>query len=90
MSTVLITFMIEEIILVIFLMLMLRRYKSPKVPKMVMLTVYSSWCISFSAFFALSADVYNTVNETEKDELLDTVLQSFWFGFYWLSLIFNL
>jgi hypothetical protein len=89
MRSVLITFATEEILLVIFILFMVGRFKSSTVPKMVSSTVFISYCISFSAFIALSADVYNTLSE-DNDPLLDGILKNFWFGFYWLSLIFNL
>jgi LMBR1-like membrane protein len=77
-------FIAELIITLLVLAYMLNRYASKSTPFGVMLLVFVSWSISFSAFVGLSADVYN-VMKGEKERDMDRILQVFWMIFYWSS-----
>lgn len=77
-------FIAELVFMLLVLAYMLKRYASKSTPFGVMLLVFVSWSISFSAFVGLSADVYN-VMKGEKERDMDRILQVFWMIFYWSS-----
>lgn len=84
-----VAFVIELVIVLIILAYLLHRYASKSTPFGVLVLVYISWSISFSAFVGLSADVYN-VMKSEKQRDMDKILKVFWMIFYWSSFTLNM
>ena len=82
-------FTTELVVMLILLTYLLKRYASKSTPMGVLLIVLLSWAVSFSAFIAMSADVYNVMKADQLSNL-DTVLKVYWQGYYWLSFLLSM
>lgn len=82
-------FIAELVVMALLLVWLLHRYASKSVPLVIQFVVLLSWAISFSAFIAMSADVYN-VMKADMLGSLDSLLKTYWQGFYWLSFLLSM
>lgn len=82
-------FIAELVLMLLLLVYLLKRYASKSTPFGVMCMVLLSWAVSFSAFIAMSADVYD-VMKADQMSSLDGVLKVYWQGFYWMSFLLSM
>lgn len=81
----------EVAVLIAFVVWNVRKYAAPDVPFVIKCTVVIAYCVAFSAFIGISADIYNSLAlEKDKKDGLRPILEWFWLIFYWLSLILNM
>lgn len=87
-----ISIVVEEVLLLALVLYLLLKYAGKQVPTGVLLVVYFSWAISFSAFVAISADIYNVLNQSDQANFgsLKLILDYFWTYFYWVNFCLNM
>lgn len=85
----LVAFISQLVLIVLVLIYLLRRYASKSTPWGVLVIVLLSWIISFSAFIAMAADIYN-VMKTDQLGTMDPLLKIYWQTFYWLSFLLSM
>lgn len=81
----------EVAVLVALVVWNVRKYAAPDTPFVIKVIVIIAYCVAFSAFIGISADIYNSLSTSgDKKDGLRPILEWFWLGFYWLSLVLNM